>query len=839
MWYDICEKQIFIILTLKFLMETKTNKKNNKYDPSSFEARWAQKWVSDQTYRAQDFSQKPKSYLLIEFPYPSGERLHVGHARSYTALDAVARLRRMRGMNVLYPFGWDAFGLPAENYAIKTGIHPTVTTKKNIETARAQAISWGLSFDWSREVNTTDPKYYRWTQFIFIQLFKHGLAYKEEIPVNWCPSCKINLADEEVIDGECERCGTQVARRFQSQWMLKITEYADRLLSDLDTVDYRDDIKQQQVNWIGKKEGARVKFKIKGAQFEREVEAFTTRIDTLFGVTFVVVAPEVAASWLELSWKPSKEVMTYIDQAVNTPEEVRKKSERDRRGVDTGLVAVHPATGEEIPVWVAEYVLKGVGTGVVMGVPGHDVRDCEFALKHGLKVKSVVVPESSQDLESGEVDVYQGEGVLVDSGKYTGMSTSEAREKMVQDGVAVFMTHYHLRDWVFSRQHYWGEPIPMIYCDKCGWKSVPEEQLPVELPQVEKYQPTDTGESPLASISEWVQVSCPECGGDARRETDTMPNWAGSSWYFMRYTDPECDTAPASKDNLSYWMMVDWYNGGMEHTTLHLLYSRFWYKFLFDIGLAPGPEPYGRRTSHGVILGPDGRKMSKSRGNVINPDEVIAKYGADTLRMYEMFIGPFAQTVAWSWESLEGVHRFLKRVWVLCNSDLPEDSTPQARHMIAVLGMRVAGDIEEMKYNTAVAAEMEFLNWWVDHKDEVGCDTVRDFLLILAPMAPFITEEIWSRLGNGGQVGSIHKESWPVFDEGLLKEENTTIIVQVNGKMRGEISVSSDKTGEKDEIEKLAKNSVERYLDKGDIIKTVYVPGRVINFVIKEWESKD
>ncbi len=857
-----------------------------KYNPSSFESKWAQKWVQDETYKAQDFSDKPKSYLLIEFPYPSGERLHVGHARSYSAMDAVARLRRMRGMNVLYPFGWDAFGLPAENYAIKTGIHPTVTTKKNIETARAQVISWGLSFDWSREVNTTDPKYYKWTQFIFIQLFKHSLAYKQEIPVNWCPSCKINLADEEVIDGKCERCGTQVERRNQSQWMLRITEYADRLLSDLDLVDYRDDIKQQQINWIGKKEGARVVFKVKSSElkikdarpeFEKTVEAFTTRIDTLFGVTFVVVAPEVGSSWLESGWKASKEVMLYIDRSVNTPEEVRKKNENQKTGVDTGLVALHPASGAEIPIFVADYVLKGVGTGVVMGVPAHDERDFEFATKHNLSVKTVVLQDRSKiknqksKIQVENEKMYEGEGILVESGEYTGMTTADAREKMIEDHLAEPMTHYHLRDWIFSRQHYWGEPIPIIYCHKC-WEisnsksqiskkregydyvlidgkeyvihPVPEDQLPVELPPVEKYLPTDTGESPLACISEWVNVSCPECGGPARRETDTMPNWAGSSWYFMRYTDPECDTAPASKKNLSYWTPVDWYNGGMEHTTLHLLYSRFWYKFLFDIGYAVGPEPYARRTSHGVILGPDGRKMSKSKGNVINPDEVISKYGADTLRMYEMFIGPFAQMVAWSWESLEGVHRFLKRVWVLSNSELSGESSLEARRMIATLATRVARDIEEMKYNTAVAFEMEFLNWWVDHKSEVGRDTVRDFLLILAPMAPFITEELWNKLEfgdieDGNRDSSIHLESWPEFDPALLVKDSATIIIQVNGKMRGEICIMSDKINQKDEVEKLAKREVERYLAKGDIIKTVYVPGRIVNFVIKEWTAKN
>ena len=980
-----------------------------RYNPGDFESKWAQYWVDNHIYRAEDNSPKPKSYLLIEFPYPSGERLHVGHARSYSAMDAVARMRRLKGMNVLYPFGWDAFGLPAENYAIKTGVHPTITTLQNIENAKKQAISWGLSFDWEREVNTTDPSYYKWTQWIFIQLFKRGLAYKQEIAVNWCPSCKINLADEEVIEGKCERCGTQVERRNQSQWMLKITEYADRLLSDLDTVDYRDDIKQQQVNWIGKKEGVKVTFKVKNSQFEREVEAFTTRIDTLFGVTFIVVAPEVASDWLSSGWKPVIEVMSYIDRGVNTAEEDRKRDVGEKTGVDTGLVGIHPATGKEMPVYVADYVLKGVGTGVVMGVPAHDERDFAFAQKHGLPVMDVVVPfrvdaknppregvevvardivqaiirhprenkilmldwkeygwktfiiggvegdedvvEAAlreireetgyknlklirrlggnihtefyaqhkkenrrahvtglyfqlEDLERDEVSIeeqqkhtpvwvefdqvpsvihaaeidllwarvnseedvlYTGEGILVESGKYTGMPTSEAREKMIEDHLAEPMTHFHLRDWVFSRQHYWGEPIPVIYCRHCFEKlesegksrdlregydyviisgveylihAVPEGDLPVELPKVEKYLPTDTGESPLAVIQDWVNVSCPECGGGARRETDTMPNWAGSSWYFMRYTDPKCDSGPASKANLSYWMMVDWYNGGMEHTTLHLLYSRFWYKFLFDIGLAPGPEPYARRTSHGVILGPDGRKMSKSKGNVINPDEVVAKYGADTLRMYEMFIGPFAQMVAWSWESVEGVNRFLRRVWVITHEDLPEESSEEARRRMAQLEHRVARDIEGMKFNTAVAGEMEFFNWWVDHKGEVGRDVVRDFLIVLSPMAPFITEEIYHELFSESGLASIHQESWPEYSSEMLRLDEVTIVIQINGKKRGEIVVSSDQINEKDVIEKLAKESYQRYFDGSDIVKVIYVEGRVINFVVREWETK-
>ena len=809
-------------------VKMQNSKENIKpYIPGEFEEKWVKKWEEGQIYKAEDNSSKPKSYLLIEFPYPSGERLHVGHARSYSCMDAVARMRRMKGMNVLYPFGWDAFGLPAENYAIKTGIHPKITTAQNIDNARKQAISWGLSFDWGREVNTTDPKYYKWTQWIFVQLFKHGLAYKEEVAVNWCPSCKINLADEEVINGKCERCGAQVERRLQSQWMLRITKYADRLLEDLEKVDYREDIAQQQINWIGRKEGAKVKFKIESQGFKKEVEAFTTRVDTLFGATYLVVAPEVAAEWLALGWKPAKEVMLYIDHAVNTPEEERKKHEAEKTGVDTGLKAINPATGAQISVWVGEYVLRGVGTGVVMGVPAHDERDFEFAKKHAISIKKVVEG-------GGGEGAYTGEGKLIDSGKYSGLGSDEARKIMVDDGLGEHMIHYHLRDWVFSRQHYWGEPIPMIHCPKCGWRPVPEDKLPVELPEVDKYEPTDTGESPLAIMDEWVNTTCSNCGGEARRETDTMPNWAGSSWYFLRYVDPHNDDKLASFEKLKYWMPVDWYNGGMEHTTLHLLYSRFWYKFLYDIGSVPTTEPYAKRTSHGVILGPDGRKMSKSKGNVINPDEVVAKYGADTLRMYEMFIGPFSQTVAWSWESVEGVNRFLKRTWVLTNGvDEELESSEEARRRGAKLVKKVEEDIEEMKYNTAVAACMEFLNWWSQNKKDVGKDVVRDFLLVLAPMAPFTCEELWQRIYSEGEFKSIHQESWPEVNENMFVEEESKIIVQVNGKMRGEVSISSHKINEKEYVEELAEKEVERYILKSDIVKVVYVPGRIINFVVR------
>lgn len=793
-----------------------------EFKPAEFEPKWAKQWVDRELYKAEDFGSKPKSYLLIEFPYPSGERLHVGHARSYSCLDVVARLRRMKGFNVLYPIGWDAFGLPAENYAIKTGIHPSITTAQNIANAKAQAQRWGLSFDWSREINTSEPSYYKWTQWIFIQLFKKGLAYKKEIAVNWCPSCKINLADEEVIDGKCERCGTGVERRMQSQWLLKITAYADRLLEDLKLVQYRDDIALQQVNWIGKKEGAKVQFTLKSEEFSIVADVFTTRIDTIFGVTFLVVAPEVAAEWLHQGWKPRKEVMTYIDTAVNTSEEDRKKTEKEKTGVLTDIVAINPANGADTPVYVADYVLKGVGTGVVMGVPAHDSRDMAFAKKHGIAIVKV--------LESGE-ELFEGEAPLINSGPYTGKQSEQARSEMIEQGLGELMTHYHLRDWVFSRQHYWGEPIPMVYCEKCEWQPVEERQLPVELPQVEKYQPTDTGESPLAVMTDWVNTTCPNCGGVARRETDTMPNWAGSSWYFLRYIDPHNDSLLASPEKLKHWLMVDWYNGGMEHTTLHLLYSRFWHKFLYDIGVVPTPEPYAKRTSHGVVLGPDGRKMSKSKGNVINPAEVVDKYGADTLRLYEMFSGPFSQMVAWSWESVEGAFRYLRRVWnIVGETEQKSQSSAVALSLFGKVVEKVAGDIEEMKFNTAVAALMEYLNWWTDHKSEVGHDIAMDYLKVLAPMAPFMTEELWQRAGN---TESIHVQAWPTVAITDIPDMKTVVVVQVNGKVRAKVELEAKDAQNQQLVEVTAKahENVMKFIGEGNP-RVVFVPGKLINFIL-------
>jgi leucyl-tRNA synthetase len=804
----------------------------NNYAPNEIEKRWIKEWQKTGLYKAENFSDKPKSYVLIEFPYPSGERLHVGHARSYSCLDAVARLRRMKGLNVMFPFGWDAFGLPAENYALKTGVHPAVTTRENISRSKEQAVSWGLSFDWGREINTTDPDYYKWTQWIFVQLFKKGLAYKEEIAVNWCPSCKINLANEEVINGKCERCGADTGRRMQSQWLLKITAYADRLLEDLKKVNFREDIAIQQENWIGKKEGTFVKFKVHNSQIHKktELEVFTTRIDTIFGVTFVVAAPEIMREFTDLVPVARKAVVgKYIDGELKKSERERKQS-TEKTGVDTGIEVINPANGEKVPLWVASYVMMDIGTGVVMGVPAHDGRDWEFAGKYGLPVRKAI---------TGRQDgvVYEGSGEMISSGDFDGLSGTKAFGEVTAwlsaRGAARRGATYHLRDWVFSRQHYWGEPIPMVYCKKCGWNPVPEDQLPVKLPEVEKYQPTGTGESPLAHIKSFVNTTCPVCGCKATRETDTMPNWAGSSWYFLRYCDPHNNRKLADYKILQYWMPVDWYNGGMEHTTLHLLYSRFWHKFLYDIGAVPTPEPYIRRTSHGVVLGSDGRKMSKSRGNVVNPDDIVRKYGADTLRMYEMFIGPFDQTVVWSDEAMEGVHRFLKRVWKLAGR-LKHDckTTTECKRRLSGLVKKVEEDIESMKFNTAVAAMMEYVNWWEGYAEEVSAEETEIFIKVLAPVAPFISEELYHNLpGKPKKRKSVHVQSWPEYDQRDINKGEKTIIVQIDGRVRGKIQ---SKSKSKDEIAELAlqQENVKRYI-AGKDYRIIFVPGKIISFVTK------
>lgn len=829
------------------------------YQPKEIEDKWKQKWMEEKIYRAIDGDKREKSYLMIEFPYPSGERLHVGHARSYSCLDSVARKRRMQGKNVMFPFGWDAFGLPAENYAIKHQISPQQSTAENIQHAKKQVIDWGLSFDWDREINTTDPAYYKWTQWIFLQLFKKGLAYKQEIPVNWCPSCKTNLANEEVIDGKCERCGAETERRRQSQWILKITEYADRLLEDLKTVNFREDIAAQQINWIGKKEGINIHYPIEGT--DKEIEVFTTRPDTNFGATFVVIAPEHAFVQEILNSKseiPNKsEIQKYVSEALGKSERERQMEEKKKTGVFTGFYAINHLTGYKMPIWISDFVLAGFGTGAVVGVPGHDKRDFEFAQFAKLPVIRVVVGKDGDASEITKIEqVQEEEGTMVNSGFLDGLDIHEATKKVMdyieEKGWGKKTATYHLRDWVFSRQHYWGEPIPMIFCENCaktsppapllasgegnknsvinrGWVPVPEEQLPVVLPELEKYQPTGTGESPLAQVTDWVNVTCPKCGGAAKRETDTMPNWAGSSWYFLRYCDPRNEKKLADMDKLKYWLMVDWYNGGMEHTTLHLLYSRFWHKFLYDLGVVPTPEPYAKRTSHGVILGPDNRKMSKSKGNVINPDDVVNKYGADSLRLYEMFIGPFDQMIAWSWESLEGVHRFVKRIWVLVNSyQLPVNSSVVAKKRVAKLIIKVDADLENMKFNTAVAAMMEWVNWWGEHQGEVGKPEIIKFIKLLAPAAPFVAEELYQQVaGNEGKWQSVHQQAWPEAEKFDETEDTAIVVVQVNGKVRGkmEINGTSDVVAEALKIE-----NVQKFVgDKK--YKQIYIPKRILNLV--------
>ena len=862
--------------------------KKIKYDHRSIEPKWQKVWEKEKLYKAEDFSKKKKSYILIEFPYPSGERLHVGHARSYTAMDVVCRKRRMQGENVLYPIGWDAFGLPAENYAVKTGIHPELTTKKNIENARKQAKSWGLSFDWEREVNTTDPSYYKWTQWIFLQLFKKGLAYRAEIPVNWCPSCKINLANEEVIDEKCERCGAQTSKRMQKQWLLKITKYAERLLNDLETVDYRKDIKLQQVNWIGKKEGINITYPIERSK--ETVTVFTTRPDTNFGATFIVLAPEHFLA-LKISTKEQQEeVKNYIRKAQNKSELERIAEGRKKTGVFTGCFAINQLTNYKMPIYISDFVLKNVGTGALVGVPGHDKRDFEFAKEFGLKVIRVVVGKDGDKSAITKIEkVQEEEGTMMNSDFLNGMDIHAATKKImdyiVKKGWGKRSVSYHLRDWVFSRQHYWGEPIPVIYCSKCRDNSkfkparrqgeiqnsklkegvdytviegkeyaivpVLEEALPVKLPYVEKYKPTETGESPLAGVEEWVNTKCPNCGEEARRETDTMPNWAGSSWYFLRYIDPKNDKELADFNKLKYWTSVDWYNGGLEHTTLHLLYSRFWHKFLYDLGAVPTPEPYAKRTSHGVVLGPDGHKMSKSKGNVINPDDVVLNYGADTLRMYEMFMGPFEQMIVWDEEAMRGIRRFLDRVWELNSNDKmsKQIQNPKSQNRTKILlnklVKKVSEDIENLKFNTAIAGMMEFLNQLRIENCKLKIEDFKTFLKILAPFAPHISEELWQKISQEYEsiktlkqkstFKSIHQEQWPVFNESFLEEEEREIVVQVNGRLRGVLTANSKQSMLKEEMVKLAKEneSVARYLQGKKIKNAIFVHGRLINFVVE------
>ena len=801
------------------------------YNHKVVEKKWQKVWDDNKAFAATDDYSKPKYYALVEFPYPSGQGLHVGHPRPYTALDIVARKRRMQGYNVLYPMGWDAFGLPTENYAIKNKIHPKEVTKNNVARFKAQLHSLGYSFDWDREINTTDPEYYKWTQWIFLKLFKAGLAYKKEMPINWCTSCKVGLANEEVVNGVCERCGAPVVRKVKSEWMLKITEYADKLIEGLDTVDYIERVKVSQKNWIGRSTGAEVDFQIKGK--EDKLRIYTTRCDTLFGATYMVVSPEhPLLDKYKDEIKNWSEIESYREQAARKSDFERSELAKDKTGVAIdGLVAVNPVNEKEIPIWVSDYVLMSYGTGAIMAVPAHDERDWEFAKKFDLPLIQVVAKDGEEvDInEAAFTDV--ATGVLINSGFLNGLQVKDAKEKMIEfleeKGIGKAKVNYKLRDWVFSRQRYWGEPIPIIHCDKCGYVPLDESELPLMLPEVESYMPTDNGESPLAAMTDWVNVKCPCCGGPAKRETDTMPQWAGSSWYFLRYTDPKNTEALASKEALKYWLPVDWYNGGMEHTTLHLLYSRFWHKFLYDQGVVPTPEPYQKRTSHGMILGENGEKMSKSRGNVVNPDDIVNAYGADTLRTYEMFIGAFDLAASWSDDGVKGCRRFLERVWKL--QDLVVDGDDYSKDMETKMHQtikKVSNDFENLKYNTAIAAMMALVNDFYK-KNAVTKGEMKTLLTMLNPVAPHITEEMWSILGYEGYL---YQASWPTFDEAKTIESTVEIAVQINGKMKATLAINKDDP--KDDVIAKAKEAIADKLT-GNIVKEIYVPGRIVNIVMK------
>ena len=801
------------------------------YNPKEIEQKWQKIWDDEKAFAASDDYSKPKYYALVEFPYPSGQGLHVGHPRPYTALDIVARKRRMEGYNVLYPMGWDAFGLPTENYAIKNHIHPKIVTKNNVHRFKEQLHSLGYSFDWDREINTTDPEYYKWTQWIFLKLFKAGLAYKAEMPINWCTSCKVGLANEEVVNGHCERCGAEVIRKVKSQWMLKITEYADKLLEGLDHVDYIERVKVSQKNWIGRSTGAEVDFPIVGK--EDKLRIYTTRPDTLFGVTYMVISPE--HPYIEKFASEIKnldEVKAYQEQAARKSDFERSELAKEKTGVKIdGLTAVNPVNGKEIPIWVSDYVLMSYGTGAIMAVPAHDERDWEFAKKFNMPIIQVV--ESSE----GPVDVNEAAfvdvatGKLVNSGFLNGMEVAEAKKAIIEylekENIGTQKTNYKLRDWVFSRQRYWGEPIPIVHCNKCGYVPLPEDQLPLELPDVESYMPTDNGESPLAAMRSWVETTCPCCGGPAERETDTMPQWAGSSWYFLRYTDPHNTEALASPEALKYWMPVDWYNGGMEHTTLHLLYSRFWHRFLYDEKVVPCPEPYQKRTSHGMILGENGEKMSKSRGNVVNPDDIVNEFGADTLRTYEMFIGAFELSAAWSNEGVIGCRRFLERVWKL--QEIVTDEAGYSKELETRMHQtikKVSSDFETLKYNTAIAAMMSLINDFYK-AGKVTRDEFKTLLILLNPVAPHMTEELWQIMNYGGRL---YQTSWPTYEEAKTVESEVEIAVQVNGKVRATIKIAADIS--KEDAIAAGKAAVADKLT-GQIVKEIYVPGRLVNIVQK------
>ena len=801
-----------------------------KYDHTGMEAKWQKQWEEKGVFHASNDSDKPKYYTLIEFPYPSGQGLHVGHPRSYTALDIVARKRRLMGYNVLYPIGWDAFGLPTENFAIKNHVHPEVVTKKNIARFKQQLQSLGISFDWSREINTTDPSYYKWTQWIFLQLFKHGLAYKKEASVNWCTSCKCVLANEEVVNGVCERCGSEVVRKVKSQWMLKITEYAQRLIDDLDLVDYPDRVKAQQKNWIGRSTGAEVDF---DTTLGDKLTVYTTRPDTLFGATYMVISPEhpMIEKWAG-QIQNMDEVRAYQEAAAKKSDFERTEVAKDKTGVKLlGVQAINPVNDREIPIFISDYVLVSYGTGAIMAVPAHDTRDWEFAKKFGLPIIEVVKGGNVQE----EAFTDCATGIMVNSGLLDGLSVEEAKVKitkwLTENHRGRAKVNFKLRDWVFSRQRYWGEPIPIVYCEKCGYVPLPESELPLTLPEVDSYEPTENGESPLANMTDWVNTTCPHCGGPAKRETDTMPQWAGSSWYFLRYTDPRNDQALASQQALEYWTPVDWYNGGMEHTTLHLLYSRFWHKFLYDIKVVPTPEPYAKRTSHGMILGENGEKMSKSRGNVVNPDDIVKEYGADTMRLFEMFIGDFEKAAPWSAAGIRGCRRFVERYWNLQDILVKDGGirapleTPFHKTI-----KKVGEDIENLKFNTAIAALMSLINDIYD-SGSITPEELKVFTILLNPFAPHVTEEVWSLNMLGEEM--VCQQQWPAYDEDKCKDETIEIVVQVNGKVRGKLSMPADVAKDAAVSAAKADEKICAAIGGKTILKEIYVPGKLVNLVVK------
>ena len=802
----------------------------NKYNPSEIEPKWQKKWEEAGVFHASNTSDKPKYYALIEFPYPSGQGLHVGHPRPYTALDVVSRKRRMEGYNVLYPIGWDAFGLPAENYAIKNHVHPEEITKKNIARFKQQIQSLGISFDWSREISTIDPKYYKWTQWIFLQLFKNGLAYKKEMSVNWCTSCKCVLANEEVVNGVCERCGSEVIHKVKSQWMLKITAYAQRLIDDLDLVDYPDRVKTQQKNWIGRSEGAEVDFNTTAGD---KLTVYTTRPDTLYGATYMVVSPEhpFIEKWAD-KLQNLDAVRAYQAEAAKKSDFERTEVAKDKTGVRLeGVEAINPLTGTTIPIFISDYVLVSYGTGAIMAVPAHDTRDWEFAKKFDLPIIEVVKGGDVQKEAFTDCDT----GIMVNSGILDGMTVEEAKVRikdyLEETGIGHRKVNYKLRDWVFARQRYWGEPIPIVHCEKCGYVPIDESELPLVLPQVDSYEPTDNGESPLSKMTDWVNTMCPKCGGKAMRETDTMPQWAGSSWYFLRYMDPHNDESFASKEALNYWHQVDWYNGGMEHTTLHLLYSRFWHKFLYDIGQVPTAEPYAKRTSHGMILGENGEKMSKSRGNVVNPDDVVNEFGADTLRLYEMFIGDFEKAAPWSNAGIKGCRRFIERYWNLQSILIDGEAIrPEMENSFHNAIKKVSYDIENLKFNTAIAALMALMNV-IAEKGSINKAELSVFTMLLNPFAPHVTEEVWSEMKLG--EGMVTEQPWPKYDESKCKDDVIEIVVQVNGKVRARLCVAADI--QKDDAIALAKaeDRIAAEINGKNVVKEIYVPGKLVNIVVK------